>query len=276
MAATVALSPPEPLKKKGDLGENWNVWKQNFKIYLIAAGIEQYDKRAGAHFLHTIGQYGRDIFNDLEISEEEPLEEYFTKFDNYCNPKTNLTFNRYQFFNTKQEKNQQFDKFLLVLKQKSKNCEFGDLNNSLMMTQIISGINNTRLRERLLKKNELDLNATIEECRSTEVAEAQAQKISAAKTQKKPDKANTENKQGAAPPAGPKTEKKQHKQQKGEKNQQEKPTTDKKEEQESTGPKRVTNCKFCGGSHAYGNCPAFGSTCNKCQKPNHYSKVCKN
>ena len=34
-------------------------------------------------------------------------------------------------------------------------------------------------------------------------------------------------------------------------------------------------CKNCGGSHPPRACPAFGKTCNKCGKPNHYAKMCR-
>ena len=36
-------------------------------------------------------------------------------------------------------------------------------------------------------------------------------------------------------------------------------------------------CEFCGHEHDLGkreNCPAFGRTCNKCDKKNHFAKVC--
>ena len=36
-------------------------------------------------------------------------------------------------------------------------------------------------------------------------------------------------------------------------------------------------CEFCGRKHDLGkreNCPAFGRTCNKCDKKNHFAKVC--
>lgn len=38
---------------------------------------------------------------------------------------------------------------------------------------------------------------------------------------------------------------------------------------------KVTNCSYCGGEHKRGQCPAYGTTCHKCNKGNHYAKVCK-
>ena len=34
------------------------------------------------------------------------------------------------------------------------------------------------------------------------------------------------------------------------------------------------NCKFCGGSHERGECPAFGQKCKSCRSMNHFAKYC--
>ena len=38
---------------------------------------------------------------------------------------------------------------------------------------------------------------------------------------------------------------------------------------------KVKNCKYCGGEHEYGKCPAYGRQCNKCGKYNHFAAVCQ-
>ena len=51
----------------------------------------------------------------------------------------------------------------------------------------------------------------------------------------------------------------------------------------ATSPKRrnsnksenmIVNCKFCGGQHARGNCPAYNKKCNNCSKLNHFAICC--
>ena len=39
-------------------------------------------------------------------------------------------------------------------------------------------------------------------------------------------------------------------------------------------PTTITSCKWCGGSHVKGRCPAFGKQCSKYGKSNHFEKVC--
>ena len=36
----------------------------------------------------------------------------------------------------------------------------------------------------------------------------------------------------------------------------------------------VRSCRYCGGSYRRGNCPAYGQTCKKCGRRNHFSQVC--
>ena len=35
------------------------------------------------------------------------------------------------------------------------------------------------------------------------------------------------------------------------------------------------NCKFCGSSHSWGSCTAFGRTCRYCQRKDHFARVCR-
>lgn len=40
-------------------------------------------------------------------------------------------------------------------------------------------------------------------------------------------------------------------------------------------PSQPYKCGRCGGKHAPRKCPAWGKTCQKCQLPNHFARVCK-
>jgi hypothetical protein len=37
----------------------------------------------------------------------------------------------------------------------------------------------------------------------------------------------------------------------------------------------IKSCRFCGGQHPRGKCPAYGKSCAKCGALNHFSKVCE-
>ena len=38
---------------------------------------------------------------------------------------------------------------------------------------------------------------------------------------------------------------------------------------------RKAKCTFCGSSHLWGSCPAFGKMCDYCQKKDHFANVCR-
>lgn len=37
----------------------------------------------------------------------------------------------------------------------------------------------------------------------------------------------------------------------------------------------ITNCKYCGSDHKVRECPAYGKFCKKCNKKNHFAKICR-
>lgn len=170
MAGNLNLRQPGPLEKKGKLSENWRKWKQSFIIYLGANKINLNDLQATAIFLHVIGDYGLEIFNQLELSESEKknVEELIKKFDEFCNPTSNLISIRNEFFETKQ-KRQSFSSFLKTVKQNAKNCKFGSLTESLILTQVVRGLANKKVRDHFTSRKILDLQTVIDQCRLVEL-----------------------------------------------------------------------------------------------------------
>ncbi|XP_048579057.1 uncharacterized protein LOC125560763 [Nematostella vectensis] len=47
-----------------------------------------------------------------------------------------------------------------------------------------------------------------------------------------------------------------------------------KQNKSKSKPRQITECKYCGDSHAAGKCKAFGQVCSKCSKKNHFARVC--
>jgi len=45
--------------------------------------------------------------------------------------------------------------------------------------------------------------------------------------------------------------------------------------QKKSRDRKDQNCKYCGLKHAKRNCPAYGKTCHKCGRKNHFATVCK-
>ncbi len=93
----------------------------------------------------------------MDAADRGKYDEVMKKFDEHCSPKKNETYERYVFCSCTQSKGERFDSFLTDLKLKSKTCNFRILTVSMIRDQIIFGIYDKKIRERLLRETELTL-----------------------------------------------------------------------------------------------------------------------
>ena len=105
------------------------------------------------------------------------------------------------------------------------------------------GINDHKLRERLLRETDLSLEKAIKLCRITEQSNKQS-KIFDAPT---------------AQTSSVETVKK---------------TSPSVETEKTEGWRKIVKCKFCVSAHNRGNCPAYEDTCHKCHGRTHYARCC--
>ena len=165
------LKPPTELSFEGNIAENWKRWLQAFEIFLIASGINgKEEKIQCATFLHVAGEQARTIYNSFSFTTEEKdkIDVLKAKFKSYCEPRTNLTYIRHQFFTRTQGPLESTDAFVADLKNKAKGCKFEGLNESLIKDRIVCGIRSDEVRSRLLRDPKLDLQTAIDTCRASE------------------------------------------------------------------------------------------------------------
>ncbi|CAI9726668.1 Hypothetical predicted protein [Octopus vulgaris] len=147
-----------------NLAAAWKKWKKEFNLFLIATESDMKpDKVKPSMFLTCIGSKGRDIHFTLDFDspdEEMNLQTVIEKFDAYCEPRKNITFLRHKFFTCGQAEHQKFDEYVVELRQKAQQCEFGNLTDSFTKDILICGIRDMRLRE--LREPNLDLQKTIQ------------------------------------------------------------------------------------------------------------------
>ncbi|KAK3769869.1 hypothetical protein RRG08_036917 [Elysia crispata] len=125
------------------------------------------------------------------------------------------------------------------LRRKIKSCNFCEqCRDSILRGKIILGIRSAETQTDLLKVRTLDLQKSIDICRAAENAESQNKMM------------RTGNIEDS--------------------------TVNKISHKRDMSTKR--NCRYCGGNHTFANkekCPAYGKTCSKCKKQNHFARVCK-
>lgn len=254
--------PTSPDFSSENLSEDWKIFKQELKIYLTATEkLGKSDEVKTSILLQCLGKEGRKIYRNFNFQTEEDSLTYSTvleKFEEFCNPRKNVTLSRFQFLTARQEEAESFDGFVTKIKTLSQDCELGELCDSLVRDVIIIGTNDIRLQEKLLAESDLTLERAIKAGRTTELTRQrlgvlQREIKSVNFTKKSPsNKKNMEQLRQRRPGRS------------GTLNSSDNTKTNDK----------IQNCRFCSFSHYRGNCPAYGQTCNKCKKRNHFASRC--
>jgi len=150
----------EPLSLDGDQYVNWMEWRKEFEIYMLAHGYHCFEElRKVSILLFLIGKPARAIFDTFDIDlynvTMADLTEHFDKF--FGTAGANVAKSRDAFFSRRQLPKECIDHFLEDLAQKSEDCRFGTLNDSIVKSVFVSGLNeeHSYLRDRLLSDNDL-------------------------------------------------------------------------------------------------------------------------
>ncbi|UYV77926.1 K02A2.6-like [Cordylochernes scorpioides] len=234
---------PSELALHGNVAENWRRFKQRLMLYLEATEkATKPDKLKVAILLNFIGEEALEVFNTFHLKEDEAenFDLVINKFDDFCEPKKNVIFERFKFFSATQKDGESIDSFITELKGLSTSCEFESQKDSLIRDRIVYGIQDKALQERLLREPNLTLLKAIEMCKTCEISKQQIKIM--------------QNNQNICQIR--KYEKKHSP----------------KQNQES---EKEFKCQRCGKSHRAKNCPAWGKRCSKCKKMNHFAAFCK-
>ena len=103
--------------------------------------------------------------------EEQDYENVVAKFDAYCNPKKNETYERYVFNGRMQQPGEAIGQFVIDLKLKALTCQFEVLRDSMIRDRIVLGVTSQRVRGRLLREDNLNVSKAVEICQAAEATE---------------------------------------------------------------------------------------------------------
>ncbi|XP_068761775.1 uncharacterized protein [Montipora capricornis] len=240
------IKPPSELDIDSlNLADVWKEWKEAWELYRISSGLHEKDAAIQIATIQSIlGTKARRVLKTLpnipgDITQRT-VGGILTALETYCVPRKNTTYERYVFRMTIQE-DRSFDIFVTDLRRRAEYCDFGAIKDSLIRDQIVVGINDPKLRERLLRETDLTLEKAVKLCRITEQSKEQSKFFISPTTQM----GNIDAVKKEEPPVD-----------------------------SVKYWRRTMKCKFCATSHDRGNCPAYGATCHKCNGRNHYARCC--
>jgi hypothetical protein len=147
----MSLKPPGNLSFDGNVSRNYEEWLRSFEFFAIATELSKKGEPVQcATFLHVAGPESHQIHSTMTFADDErdKIEHLKRKFREYCSPKKNVTVSRY-YFNTRQQKvGEKFDTYLIDLKTLMKDCEYGELADSLLKDRIVCGIIDDEVRKK--------------------------------------------------------------------------------------------------------------------------------
>ena len=272
MAANHLVEKPKPLSLQGNLAENFKSFKQMFEFYLTAT--ERNEKASSVQFgilMSCIGEHCLPIYNSFQFDSDEDKQDYakvLKKFEQYCEPRKNLTMLRHKLLTRKQRDGEKVDTFITELKIKAKDCALGELRDSLVKDMIICGVSNPKLQLRLLEKSQqvddLKLDDCVKLCQAFEYSEMNRKDldstasaaVDSVKAKWQPHKSNYSQPwqgQGQGP----------------QRNRQVTP--------DGSAQSFSRQCDNCGRYHQpdRSKCPASGQECRHCHKIGHFKLQCK-
>ena len=242
-------SAPLNLKNATDSGKSWKNFRQAWEVYEVASGtVDKPDFVRLATFLHVAGSDGLEKYNGFMFNNEEDkrnLSVVLEKFEKDCQSSTNILTERCKFYARKQSLHETYDHYVTDLRKLSSSCEFSNPDEALR-DQFSLNIKDKRAKERLMVEAQgnhrlLTFDKAISLVKGYEAL---------------------------------------HLDDKIKEQQLDEPM----EVMKATGVQAGTNrqlfnktkqCQYCGRTHSYGKCPAFGKMCNKCNKKNHFAAMCK-
>ena len=156
------LPPLKVLVLDDNVATNWKAWKKVWSRYEIATGISKQESLVRVStFLSVIGKdttKAYDAFEWGEAEDETNIEHVLAKFDAYCEPRTQVIYERYRFNNRKQEPGKNIVAYLTELRTIAKNCQQEEITpEEILRDRIVLGIRDDKMCERLLRYNDLTL-----------------------------------------------------------------------------------------------------------------------
>ncbi|CAC5365290.1 unnamed protein product [Mytilus coruscus] len=228
----------------GDLPGTWKAFKTHCEFMFQGPLKKKQGDEKCAYLMIWVGEKGRNVYStwDMSAEDQKKLDKYYENFEAYVKPKSNQVFSSYKFQCRLQKTNETCEEFVTDLKVLVKDCQYANPDR-MVRDRIVFGTKSSEVREKLINEgSELTLEKALDIARTYELSQRQLQTMNIGED----PNVNSINR----------------------KNIYSKQT-----------PKKVirTNMnKRCGYDHKAGSyCPAKGKQCKKCDKKDHFAKMCK-
>ena len=119
---------PDETADLSNVAKRYNDWLENFEACADFEDVPEGKRRPALMALG--GERFRQLCKTLEITATDTYVQVKAKLNTHFTPKKNTTAERFKFFNMRPESSEEtHDRWVLRMKQKVGDCEFGKFNN---------------------------------------------------------------------------------------------------------------------------------------------------
>lgn len=175
MAATnFSIPPPAKFDPKTD---DWDHWIKHYELFEETTKRDRLsDKLRINTLIYVMGNNIVDIYNSFKLSGEDVQHANVKQtFKDHFKRKVALVFERTQFVRRFQQDKEFVLTLIEDLQKRADLCSFGDLRDQMVHTQIIAGLRDSHLRQRLMANDTLTLDQVIKEVKFAEITKHQDQ-----------------------------------------------------------------------------------------------------
>lgn len=232
-----------------------------FAIYAVKE-----DKEKIEYLLHYLGAESYDILCD-NVAPEEPekmkYSDLITFLSNYYNPKPLEIAEYFKFHHRVQLEGETIREYESILRKMAITCNFGKFLETALRNQLVCGIRDRRITDRLLEHKDLTIQKAVEIANAMETSQSDSKgllKTAEIKSVHSVFHQKHKNKSGSNSTTNPKDNRPSNRQSRG--------TT-------VNNTIKDIKCYRCDGPHYATNCRHKQSVCNTCKQTGHIQKVCK-
>ena len=174
-----SLKTPEPFSfGASDLAAQWGVWRRQFEWYLVAtrSGLNVDEEQLVGVLLTLLGAEGLKIYESFVFAlagDGRRIVPVLDRFTLHFEPRRSEVFERFKFLKRHQLPGENFDSWLIELRTLIKSCGYGVGADSVLRDQIVLGVADPLVREKLLFEKDLLLIKACDIVRACESSKAQ-------------------------------------------------------------------------------------------------------
>ena len=178
-----SVKAPEPFSfGASDLAAQWDLWKRQFSWYLVAtrSGLNVDEEQMVATLITLLGSEGLKIYDTFTFTvgtDARKIQPVLDKFTDHFEPRRSEVFERFKFLRRHQTPGETLDSWLIDLRGLIKTCNYGTSVDSVLRDQIVLGVADPLVREKLLYERNLTLANACEIVRACESSKAQLSQI---------------------------------------------------------------------------------------------------